>query len=439
MLLPALSSEASNEDMAWSERLVKRLGLLSETSLWQAGVAALGFASGIAIVRLLDVEEYAIYTIANSLLGALAILGDSGISSGVMSQGGSVWKDRYRLGAVVNTALLVSRWFALAAALIAIPAGLFLLARHGAPLGISLGVAAILIPCFILSIRNTILQIPIKLHQDLRPLQSIQLGSNTVRLLLLGVVLPFAPYAIVALGAAALSTAYANLHISRRSNLYMDAMAPRDPAAHKEIMRLVWRMLPGSTYYCIQGQLTIWLISIFGNTTAVAQLGALGRLGMVTSIVAAVATTLVVPRFARLPGVRHLLLRRLFVILISLVIICCFGLGVVALFPEAFLWILGSSYSGLHEELILMSISSALSLLMGTLVSLCFSRGLIPNPVMAIPYGILVQVVFISLNDMSTAGGVLMMSVGVSAAGLLFFAVYSFTQLGRASSIKLSA
>lgn len=417
--------------MAWRKTLVKRLKLLSETSLWQAGVAALGFASGIAIVRLLDVEEYAIYTIANSLLGALAILGDSGISSGVMSQGGSVWKDRYKLGAVVNTALLVSRWFALVAALIAIPAGLYLLARHGAPLGVSLGVAAILIPCFILSIRNTILQIPIKLHQDLRPLQGIQLGSNTVRLLLLGVVLPLAPYAIAALGAAALSTAYANLHISRRSNLYMDAMAPTDPAARKEIMRLVWRMLPGSTYYCIQGQLTIWLISIFGNTTAVAQLGALGRLAMVTSIVAAVATTLVVPRFARLPGVRRLLLRRLFVILISLVIICCLGLGIVALFPEAFLWILGSAYADLHEELILMSISSALSLIGGTLVSLCFSRGLIPNPAVAIPFGVLAQIVFIALNDVSTVKGILLMSAGVSASIMVFYAVYLLTKLGR--------
>lgn len=414
-------------------RAASWLRLISETGAWQAGVAAIGFASGIAVVRLLDVEQYAIYTIANSLLGALVVLGDSGISSGAMSQGGSVWKDRYKLGAVVNTALLVCRWFALAAALIAIPAAMFLLARHGAPLVLSLAVSAILIPCFVLSVRNSILQIPIKLHQDVRPLQRIQFGSNVVRLLLLGAVLPFAPYALIALGAAAMSTAYANMQISRRGHLYLDESAERDPAAREEIMRLVWRMLPGSTYYCIQGQLTIWLISVFGNTTAVAQLGALGRLGMVTSIVAAVATTLVVPRFARLPGVRSLLLGRLFIVLIALVFICSIGLGVVALFPRAFLWILGSAYSSLHEELILMAVASAFSLIGGILVSLCFSRGLIPNPAVAIPFGVLAQIVFIALNDISTVKGVLLMSVGVSAAILVFYAVYLFTRISRVS------
>jgi O-antigen/teichoic acid export membrane protein len=421
----------TQEHPARSTRALSWVRLISETGAWQVGIAALSFASGIAVVRLLDVEQYAIYTIANSLLGALVVLGDSGISSGAMSQGGSVWQDRRRLGAVVNTALQVCRWFAVAAAVVAVPAVLFLLGRHGSPLVLSLAVSAILIPCFVLSVRNTILQIPIKLHQDVRPLQGIQLGSNTVRLLLLGAVLPFAPYALVALGAAAFSTAYANMQMSRRSHLYMHETAERDPAARKEIMRLVWRMLPGSTYYCIQGQLTIWLISVFGNTTAVAQLGALGRLGMVTSIVTAVATTLVVPRFARLPGVRPLLLGRLFIVLISLVFVCSIGLGVVALFPGAFLWILGSAYSGLHEELILMAVASAFSLIGGILVSLCFSRGLIPNPAVAIPFGVLAQIVFIALNDISTVKGVLLMSVGVSAAILVFYAVYLFTKISR--------
>jgi len=411
----------------------KWLRLLSSTGAWQAVIAAVGFASGIAVVRLLDVEQYAVYTIANSLLGALVVLGDSGISSGVMSQGGSVWQDRYKLGAVVNTALQVCRWFAIAAALIAIPAALFLLGRHGSPPVVSLSVAAILIPCFILSIRNTILQIPIKLHQDVQPLQRIQFVSNAVRLLLLGALLPLVPYAIVALVVAAISTAYANFCISRRGKLYIQEDAKIAPEVRNEIMQIVRRMLPGSVYYCVQGQLTIWLLSVFGNTTSVAQLGALGRLGMVTSIVSAVATTLIVPRFARLPENRSVLLRRLLALTLTLILVCGSGLAVVGLFPEPFLWILGASYSGLEHELMLMAISSAFALVGGILISLCFSRGLIPNPMVAIPFGVASQAAFIALNDMRSLGGVLLMSVEMSAAMMSFYACYLFARAGRAN------
>jgi len=420
--------------MAWRKTLVKWLRLLSETSLWQAGVAALGFASGIAVVRLLDVEQYAIYTIANSLLGALVVLGDSGISSGVMSQGGSIWQDRYRLGAVVNTALQICRLFAVAAALVAIPAAVFLLGRHGSPLVQSVAVSVILIPCFVLSVRNTILQIPIKLHQDVRPLQAIQLGSNVVRLLLLGAVLPFAPYALIALGAAAVSTAYANMQISRRSHLYVQEDATRDPAARREIIRIVSRMLPGSIYFCIQGQLAIWLISVFGNTVAVAQIGALGRLGMIASVVSAVATTLAVPRFARLPSDPRLLLRGLLVILLSLVAACAVGLVIVGLFPSALLSILGKAYFGLERELMLMAISTACSLVGGVLISLCFARGFVPSPLLAIPFAIAAQVLFIFLNDMTMLRGVLLMGVGVSSAILVFYSVYLILRIGVRST-----
>jgi hypothetical protein len=47
--------------MTWRATFVQRLSLLSETTVWQAGVAAVGFVSGIAIVRLLDVFYYDIF------------------------------------------------------------------------------------------------------------------------------------------------------------------------------------------------------------------------------------------------------------------------------------------------------------------------------------------------------------------------------------------
>jgi O-antigen/teichoic acid export membrane protein len=421
--------------MAWRPTLVRRLSLLSETALWQAGVAAVGFASGIAVVRLLDVEQYAIYTIANSLLGALVVLGDSGISSGVMSQGGSVWQDRPKLGAVVNTAMQICRWFAVAAAVVAIPAAVFLLGRHGSPLVLSLAVSAVLIPCFVLSIRNSVLQIPIKLHQDVRPLQSIQLGSNIVRLLLLGAVLPFAPYALIALGAAAVSTAYANVQISRRGHLYMHETAERDPVVRNEIMRLVWRMLPNSTYYAMLGQVSIWLLSVFGNTDSIAQLGALGRLAMITSVASAVIATLLVPRFARLPNARPVLLHRFLWMVLGMLVVCLLGVGLAALFSRQILWILGSNYGNLEEELVLVALTAGVTLLGGLCVRLNFSRGIVPNPFVLIPYSLASYAFFIAVNDVSTLRGVLLMGLGATSCQLVFNAIYLWMRVGESKQL----
>lgn len=413
------------------QSLAKWIGLLTTTGAWQAAIAAVGFASGVAVVRFLDVEQYALYTIANSLLGAMIVLGDSGISSGVMSQGGAVWQDREKLGSVIRTALRLCRLFALAAAVLAIPVGIYLLTKHGSPVSVSLAIAAVLAPSFVLAVRNNVLQAPLRLNQDLRPLQQIQLGSNVARLFLLGGVLSFAPYAVAALVAAAASMALANSFLTRRAEVHSNLLAPPDPSVQNAIMQIVWRTLPGSTYYAMLGQVTIWLLFIFGDSNSIAQLGALGRLAMVTSVASAVTVTLLVPRFARLPNERRLLLHRFLLMGIGMLVVCLLGVGFAAAFPAQILWILGSNYGDLKMELILVALTAAITLLGGLCVKLSFSRGIVPNPLGLIPYSIATYAIFITINDVSTLRGVLLMSLGTSSCQLVYNAVYLCMHAGR--------
>ena len=406
-------------------------GLLAETGAWQAAIAAVGFLSGIAIVRLLDVEQYALYTIATSLLGAMIVLGDSGISSGVMSQGGAVWQDKNKLGSVIRTALRLCRLFAIAAAVLAIPVAVYLLNKHGAPIMLSLGIAAVLVPSFIVSVRNNVLQIPLRLNQDLRSLQLIQFGTNIARLFLLGGVLSFAPLALSALIAAAAATSLANVYLARRSEFYSNSSAPADPSVQRAIMKIVWRTLPGSTYYAMLGQISVLLLSIFGNTASIAQLGALGRLGIITSVASAVMATLFTPRFARLSNDRPLLLRRFVFMALGMSGLCLLGVGIVALFPQQILWILGSNYGNLEKELVLVALIGATTLLGGLCTSLSFARGIIPNPLVLIPYSLASSVLFIALNDVSTLRGVLLMGLGTTSCQLVFSAIYLWLRAGR--------
>jgi hypothetical protein len=85
----------------------------------------------------------------------------------------------------------------------------------------------------------------------------------------------------------------------------------------------------------------------------------------------------------------------------------------------------------------LMAISTALSLVGGVLISLCFARGLIPSPLVAIPFAFAAQVLFIRLNDMTTLNGVLLMGVGVSAAILVFYGVYLVIKLSGHKQLSM--
>ncbi len=59
--------------------------LISITGSAQIIVQAVGFVSGILIIRLLPVQEYAFYTLVNTMLGTVALLVDGGISTGAMA------------------------------------------------------------------------------------------------------------------------------------------------------------------------------------------------------------------------------------------------------------------------------------------------------------------------------------------------------------------
>jgi hypothetical protein len=48
-------------------------------------VQAISLISGILVIRLLPTHEYALYTLANTMLGTMSLLADGGISTGVMS------------------------------------------------------------------------------------------------------------------------------------------------------------------------------------------------------------------------------------------------------------------------------------------------------------------------------------------------------------------
>ena len=73
--------------------------------LSQVGVQILNLLTGFAIVRNLSKDEYAIYTIINTLGPVLLILSDNGIGNSIMALGRQFWQDADKWGSLDHLGL----------------------------------------------------------------------------------------------------------------------------------------------------------------------------------------------------------------------------------------------------------------------------------------------------------------------------------------------
>ena len=406
--------------------------LISITGSAQFIVQAVGFASGIIIIRLLPVQEYALYTLANTMLGTMTVLADSGITTGVMAQGGKVWQDRNKMGVVLATGLDLRRKFAVVSLLVSMPVLFYLLINNGASWFTSTLIALALIPAFFATLSDSLLEIVPKLHQTILPLQKNQVAVGLGRLSLTALTMFLFPWAFIGILAAGIPRLLGNIQLRNISYVLADKNQLPDKEIRFEILGLVKKLLPTSIYFCVSGQITIWLISIFGNTTSLAQLGALGRISALLAILGTITWIIVVPRFAKLPMVKIIVLKRFVQILGLLIVLLCFIVIFVYIFPTPILWLLGDAYKGLPYELLLSIISSCIGLLGGIVFNLYSSRGWAISPTLSISINVASIVILASIIDLSSIKGILFLNIGVNLIGFLqtlFFSIFKINQL----------
>ena len=204
-----------------------------------------------------------------------------------------------------------------------------------------------------------------------------------------------------------------------------------DPRVRAEVFKVVRRIIPSVIYMSLWSQISIWIISICGDTDAVARLGALGRLGQMFLILSTFASAVFIPRFARLPAEKTLLLRRYWQTLILIFSAGAVCVGLVALFPQAALWILGNQYRGLTKEVVLQAICSLIWFVSGIAYNLSAARGIVIRPEINIPLQILGQGCFIALADLSTVKGILWMATGVASWQICIYLVFLTFKLTR--------
>jgi O-antigen/teichoic acid export membrane protein len=417
-----------NDNPIWL-RIINQGKLVTLTAGAQVLIQGIGFISGILIIRILPTHEYALYTLANTMLGIMILLADGGITTGVMAQGGKVWQNNDRLGAVIATGLDLRKKIAIASVLISAPILIFLLHHHMASWFMSCLIFITILPAFYAGLSGTLLEIAPKLRQDVIPLQKIQIGSNIFRLSFLCLSVIAFPFAFVAVIGASISQLWSNAQLRKLGSAYYSGVHRPDRLVRKEIIRIIKFTLPGAIYYCFSGQIAILLTSIAGTTTSVAQLGALGRINMIFGSVSVLFGILISPRFARLQEDRKILFKRFVQIELGLITFCVLILSVIVAFPQDVLWILGKSYSNLGTELVFSITGTCLILISGCSYVLFSSRGWVINPIITILIEISAVAFGILVFDLSTLIGVLSLAIFTGSIQALMNVIYCILKI----------
>jgi O-antigen/teichoic acid export membrane protein len=326
--------------------------LLARFLTGQAAVQVVSLLTGFLILRLLSINEYAIYILATLIQGIGATGSDLGTSQGVISIGAPLREKKPDFASLLSAALRLRTrlfWMALPIMLVV---GYFLL--HGS--AVPVDVAAILVGLTILNVwlqQSTLLATAVlNVNHDAGALFRSGMSAAIVRLALVVVACGFYPYAITAL-AVNLIGSFVQCHLLwRQCRPFRQAVPAAGTPYAEELVKFALPLLPSTIYYLCQSQISAFLLVFAGATAAVAEVGALGRLGQLVGLLALLNGFFVMPYFARISGQR--IFARRVAEVTALAVALCGLLAVSALLvPQIWLAILGPNYASLGGEVIL--------------------------------------------------------------------------------------
>jgi O-antigen/teichoic acid export membrane protein len=388
-------------------------------------VQALNLGSGILIIRTLSKQEYAYFTLANAMQSTINTLADSGISSALSAIGGKVWQDPYRFGQLINTAMYLRRYLAVIVTLVVTPILFWILVQNGASISYTLLlISAILIELYFYLNIGVLIVVP-RLYSKIDKLQQLSLLSSGSRLLfLIGGALSILN-AVVGAFSSTIASGLENLMLWFSVKDTIDVKSEINKEDKIEILKIVKTQAPNTIFYCIQGQVTIWLITVFGNTDNIAEVGALGRLAVIFSLITSIMTNIVLPSFSRTQSY-EILIRKYKQIIFSYVFLSLMILLLSMFFPKQLLLILGKNYSSLEKELFFFAMAAVTNAITSILWSINASKGWTEEAWLFIPTIIITQIILLLCLDVSNIIGISIFSTSsvIPASCINFYMTY---------------
>lgn len=408
----------------------KKLVLIASFFAGQGALQLLGAVFALVVVRLLTVEFYAQFSLALGFQTTLGALMDLGYAGTIVPLVGERFADPAVVGAYVAAArhhrdrifLLLSPFATICFWLLA--------RRHHWDLHIQFLLLLSLLIQLYFTGRVSYYSAPLMLQRDMRNLYRPQVFSSLLRCIL---PLPMRMLGVLNGWSAALLNAIVQVYNGHRlregSQAYIREPIKSDPAVNREMLRYVIPAMPAVIFWAFQSQISLYLITVFGKTTNMAQVAALGRLGQIYTVFMAFNMVLIEPYFARLD--RNSLLPK-YVQAVALTGLLCFTISLLAFrFPKPLLWLLGPQYRDLGVEVGWMVLASSVFHFAGVIWIINRSRRWLfwSGTAMEIGLTVVSEIVFIAVRGVSTTHNAILISVVAAISVLIahsFVSIYGF-------------
>lgn len=396
---------------------------------------ATAIGAGLLFTNKLPVSEFAIYTIASSILVTFSFVTDLGSFSALayFFHRGGTGHESY--AAVARAVLTVRRWLFAALA----PVVVVVILRWG--IGASLttvdlvALSALVLAIVWWQIEGTTRLYDLRLHGRYAESYRAEMAGALVRVALAGLIVYVGWRNATAAVATALAAALVTVWTTRAGKKAPAGNEEVSVPAARAVVRYLLPTLPNAVYFVVQGQFVVWFAAIFGDAAAVANIGALGRLGLVVGAFGALTSVVFVPRLAATTTDRQFT-RRFFQFGLIQTVVAAGLLAAAWIAPRAFLFVLGPSYQGLTHELHLMILASGLSLVGGYLVAVNSAQSWNRWQPAGLVVLIAVQIVLAANLPLGTTAGALWFGVGSAVVGLVNQSVIAALGLTRPDWVR---
>lgn len=389
------------------------------------GVVLSGIA-GLLIVNVLPKDQYAVYTFLVACSMLMIGVTDLGLTHCCLPVVGQRTGEVPWVVAACRH-IFHKRWLLLSAGLLIIGPYWYLTSRehHWTGPGYWLASALVLVVVLVqLSehFSNTVLLI----LGQISTLNRVAVASQTVRIGFVGLVLllPMTVYSTAGLIGAAAVASVVSLTLYQRA-FRLQAIGEHrletDEARQvdAQILRIAKPLVLPAIFYQLQGVITVFVVSLFGTATMVAEVGAFGRLAMALVVVDRVANVLLFPAIARAPtGPRFV--RVLAQIHGWYLLTMALTFATSLLFPQYWILLLGQQYRSMTPLVWMMFLTALLANGSGFAFRTLTVRGATARQSFSIVATLVTQLLYLWLVGISDLKSVLGFGLATSVANFLF-------------------
>jgi O-antigen/teichoic acid export membrane protein len=425
--VPAIAPEVPvDETPGWgtwlradaAPRLLRWGKILSAYLSAQAVTRLAGIAAGLILVNVMPVGEYALYTLAMSVLTFFVFVTDLGATSSLLYFNREAARTGESFSPYVDAVLSLRRGAFMVGAPLVLAIFALVATKRGFDTRAALLAGAAIVIAVWFQMLSTVRVLVLRLADRYGRSYVADGAGEFTRLLgvaAMAVARALAGWlGVVVSAAGSAAGAIAAGPVARRSR------EGRRPLGlfRRRILHYLLPTVPSAAYFAVQGPLVVWLAATFGGTRNIAEVGALGRLGLIVGVFSSLSSIVFLPRLAVITD-DGLYLRRFLQFGAFLVLLGGSLIALAAAFPDVLLLLIGPNYAGLHAGLLIVIGSSALTLLGGYLVGVNMARSWTRWQSAATGLLACTQVIAVLLLPLTDTVGVLTFGLVTSAVGVL--------------------